>query len=216
VSTRESRVDRGRRRGDEVARAAITQLRSTRVALGISQDVVAAAIGCSQPEISGIEHFKIPVTLRRLSEIASLLGLEPALTLHPVGPPLRDKGHEAVLGRLLRTVSPAWRVFREAPFPGPGDRRFWDALLRLPAQIVGIEAETRIRDLQALVRRMGERARAGGADVMLLVLSDSATNRGLVDDLRAALGDEFASSPRDLLAALRAGQPLPGSGVILI
>jgi hypothetical protein len=156
------------------------------------------------------------VSLRRICEIAAVLGLRVAITFHRGGTPLRDAGHQALIGRLVRMLSPSWNVFREGPFPTQGDPRFWDALLRLPVQVVGVEAETRVRDLQALVRRMRERARDGGADCLLLVLSDSAANRAVVDELRTALGPDFATAQSALLSALRAGTPLPGSGVVLM
>ncbi len=52
--------------------------------------------------------------------------------------------------------------------------------------------------------------------MILVILSDSAHNRALADDFRAALGPEFAASPRELLAAIRDAKPLPGSGVVLL
>lgn len=217
MATREARRDRGRRRGDELTRAAITELRAKRITLGISQRQLARGLGCSQSEVSTLERFKIVnVSIRRLSEVAALLGMKATISFHPDGQGLRDAGHEALLGRLLRVLSPAWRTFREAPFPNLGDPRFWDALLRLPDQLVGVEAETRVRDFQALVRRMRERAAAGGVDCLLIILSDSATNRGVVDDLRFALGEAFETRQADLLSSLRAGRPLPGSGVVLL
>jgi hypothetical protein len=100
--------------------------------------------------------------------------------------------------------------------PGVGDRRAWDLLLRIGAQVVGVELETRIRDIQWLVRRIRERERDGGADVVLLVLSDSAVNRRLLPELLEALGPRFETPSRSIVAALRGGSPVPGSGVILI
>jgi hypothetical protein len=97
-----------------------------------------------------------------------------------------------------------------------GDRLSWDLVIRLADQLVGVEVETRIRDVQHLVRRMRERQRDGGADVIVLVLSDSAVNRRLIAELLEVLGPDFATSPRALLSALRSGRSLPGSGVILI
>jgi hypothetical protein len=85
-----------------------------------------------------------------------------------------------------------------------------------PHYLVGVDIETRIRDVQALTRRTRGRERDGEVDAILIVLSDSATNRRLVGDLREALGDEYKSSPREILAALRAGARLPGSGVVII
>jgi hypothetical protein len=89
-------------------------------------------------------------------------------------------------------------------------------VLRLESYLVGVEAETRIRDVQELVRRLRQRERDGGADEILLVLANSAHNRALVEELRAALGDRYATAPKVLLHCLRAGRRLPGSGVILI
>jgi hypothetical protein len=104
----------------------------------------------------------------------------------------------------------------EVLLPNAGDRRSWDFLLRLEAQRVGVELETRVRDVQWLVRRMRERERDGGVDLVLLVLSASAHNRRVLPELRQALGPEFATSPRAVLKALREGRPIPGSAVILL
>jgi hypothetical protein len=53
-------------------------------------------------------------------------------------------------------------------------------------------------------------------DHILIVLSDGAANRRLVDELRHALGPGYSAPARPITAALRAGRPLPGSGVLLI
>jgi hypothetical protein len=53
-------------------------------------------------------------------------------------------------------------------------------------------------------------------DVIVLLLAATRTNRELVDELRLALGPAFATPPRLILESLRAGQPLPGSGVVLL
>lgn len=192
-------------------------LHDARITLGISQAALASELGWSQSFVSRLDRNKVPqVSLLTVSMAASVLGLEPALTLHRIGPAIRDKGHEALIARLLRLLSPAWHVAREVPFPNPGDPRFWDLMLRLTDFRLGVEAETRIRDLQALVRRMRERATDGGADALLLILSDSGHNRGLVADLRTALGDDFRTPPNALLQALRSGGRLTSSGVVLL
>jgi hypothetical protein len=48
------------------------------------------------------------------------------------------------------------------------------------------------------------------------VLAATRTNRELVDELREALGPAYATPQRVILSALRAGQSLPGSGVVLV
>jgi hypothetical protein len=114
----------------------------------------------------------------------------------------------------------AWSISDEAPMPIIGDQRAWDKLLRLrhsqPPYLVGVDIETRVRDIQALTRRTRLRERDGGVDEILIVLSDSAHNRRLVDDLRQSLGAAYATSPRAILRALRSGERLVGSGVVLI
>ena len=113
-------------------------------------------------------------------------------------------------------VHPTYARTREALLPNVGDLRSWDILLRLGSVLIGVEIETRIRDIQALVRRVRERERDGGVDHLLLVLSDTSHNRQLAGDLRDALGTRFATPPRLILAALRAGTAVPGSGLLLL
>jgi transcriptional regulator with XRE-family HTH domain len=195
----------------------VRQLREARVTGGLSQKAMARGLGWSQQNYSRFELDQLAsVTLIDVCVAASVLGLEPTLTFHRIGPALRDKGHEALIGRLLRLLSPAWKVAREVPFPNPGDPRWWDLILRIPDFRLGVEAETRIRDMQALIRRMKERARDGGADALLLVLSDSQHNRGLVSDLRGGLGEDFGERQSVVVQALRSGARLARCGIILI
>ena len=98
-----------------------------------------------------------------------MLGLELAVALHPVGDPVRDKGHQALLNRFRGQLSTGITVRAEVPLPSPGDPRAWDLVLRLEEVLIGVEAETRVRDLQALVRRIHQRQRDGGVDEIVLV-----------------------------------------------
>ncbi len=195
----------------------ISELRSARLEHGLSQQAVAQATGRSQSDISRLERFVrlSRTTVAELAEIGAVLGLELGAGFHPVGAPIRDRGHQALITRFRAWLHPEIGVTAEVPFPSAGDPRTWDLLLRIGSQRGGVEAETRIRDVQALSRRLHQRERDGGADVVLLVLSDSAHNRRVVNELRLSLGPQFAGRPRELLAALRAARPLPGSGVIL-
>jgi transcriptional regulator with XRE-family HTH domain len=213
----DSKRQRGRRRGTQLARRTLDQLRDARLAAGLSQRTLASALGVSQTVVWRLETPRVvDVGVVRLSEMAALLGLDVAITLHPAGDALRDRGHQALLKRLRAVLGSAWHATAEVPFPAAGDPRHWDLLLRLGSQRVGVEAETRIRDVQALVRRMRVRLYEGDVDRMLLVLSDSAINRRLVGELREALGGDFATPPRTILRALRAGEPIPGSGLLLV
>jgi len=196
----------------------MSELRNTRVGSGLSQDATASAVGWSQSRLQRLESQGVTANLVELSELASVLGLELSVGLHPIGEPVRDKAQLAIGKRLDSELSRAWMITNEAPLPIPGDLRAWDKLLRLPnaEYRVGVDIESRIRDIQALTRRTRLRERDGGVDNILIVLADSATNRRLAPDLRAALGEAYACSPRMLLSGLRLGRPLVGSGVILI
>jgi hypothetical protein len=178
---------------------------------------VAEEAGWSQSELHRLEHFELAsVSIVRLAEIGAVLGLDMSADFHLVGGGLRDRGQQALLARFAAVVHASYSRNREVPFPSVGDRRSWDMVLRLGRQLIGVEAETRVQDIQQLVRRVRQCDRDGGMDEILLVLSNSAHNRALVEELRVALGDRFATRPRELLSALRAGNPLPGSGVILL
>ena len=185
---------------------------------GVSQDLLAALLRWSQPALSRFERLvrRDATSIVELAQVASLLGLELSAGLHPVGEPLRDKGHQALIGRFVAYLSAAWRVAREVPLPNPGDPRAWDLVLRAASCIVGVEAETRVRDVQALARRIHIRQRDGGADRIVIVLAESAHNRRVLPQLVEALGAEFATSPRTTLRALRDGRAIPGSAVILL
>jgi transcriptional regulator with XRE-family HTH domain len=199
-------------------RRLVAELSEARKTAGLSQESLASAIERSQSDLSRLERLVDAdrVSFVEIAEAASLLGLELSAGLHLVGDPIRDKGHQALIKRFRALLSSAFRVFAEALLPLAGERRSWDLLLRLTDQVIGVEVETRIRDMQALVRRMHQRERDGGADEILLVLAATKTNRMLMSELVTALGPNFATPSRVILRALRNGERLPGSGVILL
>lgn len=149
-----------------------------------------------------------------------MLGYELSVRLYPIGDPVRDKGQLAVGKRFAAGLSASWQVTDETLLPGEGERRAWDKLLRLtastPPYLVGVDIETRVTDVQALVRRTRGRERDGQVSAILIVLADTATNRRLIDELRHGLGPAYQTRPRETLVALREGRPLPGSGVVLV
>ena len=86
----------------------------------------------------------------------------------------------------------------------------------IPGQLIGVEAETRVRDIQAFVRRIREREVDGGANAIVIVLAESEVNRRLLPLLLEALGPRYTTPPRRILRSLRRGRPLTGSGVVLV
>jgi transcriptional regulator with XRE-family HTH domain len=200
---------------------AVGELRSSRLDAGLTQREVADLIGVAPSNLWRLEAGQVSdVTVERLSEIASVLGYEISLGLHPVGDPVRDKGQLAIGRRFEELLSDKWQVTDETLLPGAGDLRAWDKLLRLresrPPHLVGVDIETRVHDVQALVRRTRGRERDGRVAVILIVLSDSAHNRRLVDQLRVSLGAAYATTSRSIFRSLRSGERLVGGGVVLV
>jgi transcriptional regulator with XRE-family HTH domain len=218
MATSESKLLIGQRRGRFLLGRIVGELVLARREASVSQAQLASSLGCSQSAISRLERLVKPdeISLVELSAVASLLGLEVSAGIHPVGDPIRDKGHQALIARFRAQLAAAWHVMSEAPLPLTGDRRAWDLLLRLKQQSVGVEAETRIRDSQNLVRHLRLRERDGGADAVVLVLARTRHNALMLPQLLEALGSNYATSPRLILGALRAGRPVPGSGVLLV
>ncbi len=203
-----------------VARA-VRELQVAREDSNVSLAQLASETGSSQSALSRLERLELEdVGIVRLSEIASALGCELSLGIHPVGDPLRDKAQLAIGRRFDALLGPAWRVLSEVLLPEPGDRRSWDKVVKLVGPeapyAFGVDIESRVRDVQALVRRTRERETDPRFQHILLVLADSATNRRLVGQLVDNLGEAYTTPMRELRRSLRQGTRLPGSGVLFV
>ncbi len=221
MATRETRLASGRRRGRALKSRLLRELRDARLIAGISQRTLARELQITQGQVWRIEADAIDdFGVVRLFEIAAILGMEPSVVLHPMGDPIRDSGQQPLGRRFDAMLSSAWHTTNEALLPRPGDRRAWDKLLNLTTYprryLVGVDLESRVRDIQDLTRRTRLRERDGGVDALLVVLSDSATNRRLRQPLIDSLGEAYRTSVAGIRVALRDGVPLPGSGVVLV
>ena len=217
MSAKDDRVGKGQILGTKVVALLAAEIRDSRQDANLSQVAVAKRLGWSQTRYSRFERNVEPITVEDVFVVATVLGLRPRFDLYRVQEGLRDQGSQKLVDRFCALLSPLWSVKREAPFPTLGDLRSWDVLIRLGSSFrAGVEAETRLRELEELVRRVRQRELHGGVDAIVVALSRSAHNRAHVHELRTALGDSYATPAGDLLTALRTGRPLPGSGVILL
>ena len=189
----------------------------TRLQHGLALDAVASAAGVSIACVSRIERglaSTVPVPL--LGRLAAAVGLDLSFRLYPSGDPLRDAAHDVVLGRLRVRLHAQLRWAREVPLPRAGDRRAWDAVIRGNGWLAGVEAETRPRDLQALLRRIALKQRDGAVNLVLLVRADTRHNRALVRLHLGDLAEAFPAAPADTLRRLEAGARPAGSSVLLL
>ena len=163
VSTSERLLDRARRARLRIRQVAGTELRSTRVGLGRSQDFVGHACDIDHSQVSRIERGVLAtVTVDQLSRMASVLGLDVSIKFYPGGQPLRDQAQVNLIDRFRKQVGPPLRCRAEVPVPIPGDQRAWDLQVLGASKVVGVEAESRMRDSQATLRKIMLKARDSG------------------------------------------------------
>lgn len=200
--TRESARDRGKRSSRRQLAALGLELRNARRAAGLSQETVARAAGLSQSHVSRVENAER--TMPRLDELArhaAVLGHELSLRAFPVGAPVRDAGQLRLLARFRARVDARWSWRSEVPVGGFGDLRAWDVELSGPGR-VGVDAETRLHDLQALQRRCETKLRDSIAERLVLPVAATAHNRHVLRAHRSALLSTFPLDTGSVMAAL--------------
>ena len=217
MGSRERAIDIGAARAREVLARLPAEARSARLNSGLGQADVASALGISVAQYSRIERGLSPeLSIATAIRMFSVLGHELAIRAYPSGDAIRDAAHVALLERLRVRCHPSvtWRT--EVPFPLAGDLRAWDATAVCPAFRAGVEAETRIRDLQALDRRLALKERDGGMDRLVLVVLDSRANRSVLRTGGAQLQLRFPIPGARALELLAAGVDPGGNAMILL
>jgi transcriptional regulator with XRE-family HTH domain len=217
MGSRERRVDVGAANAREILARLPAEARALRLGSGLTQAIVAAALGLSRSQYSRIERgLSSDLSIATACRMYAVLGQRLAIKGYPDGDPIRDAAHAALLERLHRQChrSLTWRT--EVPLPLPGDLRAWDATIGATAFGAGVEAETRFRDQQALDRRLGRKERDGGLDLLILLLLDSRSNRAAMRDHIDWVRQRFPVPGLRALEALAAGMSPGGNTVILL
>jgi hypothetical protein len=98
----------------------------------------------------------------------------------------------------------------------PGDRRAWDAVIDGRAWRVPVEAESRLRDVQACSRRVALKRRDDRSEVVVLLVADTRHNRHVLRLAALDLAAEFPVKGSKALAALAAGERPSGSAIVLV
>lgn len=217
MSSRERAVDIGAARGRTTARVVLEELRNARVDRGLSGAAVARSVGLSESQYSRIERgLSDDLSIQQASRLLAAVGLELSVRTFPSGEPLRDAAHIALISRFHALLHRSLRFRTEVPFPNPNDRRAWDAVVSGSTWSIGVEAETRPRDRQALERRLALKLRDGGADHLLLLLLDSRYNRDFVRAQNDVLAERFPLSGRRAMELLAAGVNPGANAVVLL
>lgn len=192
------------------------ELRRARLAAGLSQARVAAAAKLSQRTVSRFEAGEPPYPdFIAASLVARVVGLEVKLQCFPAAGQLRDQAHVALVSRLLLRLPSTIRRQLEAPIQ-PHDQRAWDVLLEVHRTRIGVIAETRIRDLQALLRREHQKQLDGGVDLLLLLVGSTKHNRAALRDAGQLVTLAFPLGTRAVLSRLARGEEPGASGVVIL
>jgi transcriptional regulator with XRE-family HTH domain len=216
VATKTHAVDEGVRIGRRLLAQLGAIVREARVAAGLSQAELGRALGVSRMAVARWESGQFTAaTVLDLARALRVLGLELRFSAYPVASALRDAGHLKLIERVLSHIAPPLRYQTDAPLPNPGDLRAWDILLALDHQRVAIEAETVLRDLQELVRRLSMKRRDGGVDGLVLVLANTQRNRDALPQLLRLMPEYPRLSRARFHRTLEAGE-LPPDGIVLI
>jgi transcriptional regulator with XRE-family HTH domain len=217
MSSKERPSDRGTRLARRITVTSGTELRNARVASGLSLEDVGRAVRLSYTQVGRIERAEHPsVSVAQLARIGSVVGLDLSVRFYPGASPLRDAAHIALLERFRTRLSPQLTLRTEVPLPGLGEQRAWDGIVLGAGDPAGVEAETRLFDVQALERRIALKARDGGVSRVILVVSATRRNRLAIREAAASLGAAFPVPGRIALQALADARDPGGSALILL
>jgi len=222
VPTRERPTDRASRLVDHDLLKIGDELRNARVGAGLSLRFVGARVGRSATPVMRIERGLVPnVSVRQLARIGAVVGLNVRVRTYPGADPIRDIAQAKLLGRLSARLHQRLGFQTEVPLPIQGDQRGWDGWIsRFDGDTSGtglpVDAETRLHDVQALLRRLTLKLRDSGAEHVLLVVSDTRANREAAAAAAQVLAGLFPVSPRRALAMLAAGRHPGGSALVFL
>jgi transcriptional regulator with XRE-family HTH domain len=220
MSTRERPIDRARRIASADRLRIGHEFRVSRTAAGQSLESVAASSGMSASQVGRIERAALPgVSVDQLARVGAAVGLDVRVRAYPGPDPLLDAGQIAVLGRLRARLHPDLGFRAEVPLPIAGDQRAWDAMidsLQGVAPLLPVEAESRLIDGQAQIRRVMLKLRDGGLEHVLVVIADTRGNRNAVAAAASTILADFPVPQRRAMAALADGQHPGGSALVIL
>jgi transcriptional regulator with XRE-family HTH domain len=212
-------IDRGTHLAHRHAREIGEEFLERRLMLGQSQEHVAASCKLSRGRYGLIERGDVTsTTILELDRIAAVLGLYPSLRVYPDGVPVRDAAQARRLMRFLAAVREPLGYGIEVALPTHADRperRAWDAVLIGGGMRTAIELEMRLRDVQAVRRRIDLKRRDDPTERFLLLVADTRNNRLVLAEFAALFADLPRLRPSTVRAALAAGQH-PGTGMVLV
>ena len=217
MSGRNPRLSQGNANARAIRHAIGNEIRGARLSAGISQRTAGAAVKMSHSEFGRIERGELlELGVNQLSRACAAVGLRLVVRAYPDADPVVDRAQLGLLGRFRERLPPKTRWLTEVPLEISGDRRAWDAVVGLPSGRFIVEAETRLRDIQALERRIALKIRDGGDPVAVLLVSDTAANRRALAVHGDLLRQRFPLNGRAILRAIDGGRCPEANGILVL
>jgi len=213
-------VTRGARRAERALDEIGGELREARLMSALSQGEAGRRVGMSATKVGRLESGRLTsVSLWDASRLAAVLGLDLHVRLYPAGPPLRDHAHRKKLMTVLERVASPLTWGTEVPLPQrpdqPRELRAWDAMIVGLGERTAVELEMRLRDAQAVERRLATKRRDDPPDHFLLMIADTRTNRRVLADQPELFPDLPRLRLSKVLQALSQGRH-PPTGLTLV
>lgn len=216
VTSRERLLSQGTRRGERLIRELAEATREARLASGLTLDTVSGALGISVSKLWRWEQAKPPYPdIVEAAQWSQIVGLDLTMRTFASGARVRDKPQLKLMDR-FRGETPLIVWEGEAMVPIYGDQRAWDLLGRVGEVMIGVAAETRLRDTQALIRREHAKMRDSNVDRLILLVAGTRSNRETLRDVRESLRVDLPLDTRAIMSALRAGRDPGASGIVLL
>jgi transcriptional regulator with XRE-family HTH domain len=219
AATRHARI--GRHRSELLRRRLGTELRTARIAGGMTQRRLAALAGVSQAFVSMVECGRRAAEWSTACALASAVGHDLSLKLFPSdGVRIRDSGHVGLVQGIVAQADRSWHPQIEVPV-APGDRRAADLVLRGEREVLHIEVERFVVDFQAQLRAAQlKRAQLAGhlGRPVRLVMAVAGTrrNRTILRNLRTVLDAALPRTSVEVRRSILTGSPLGADGVLLL
>jgi hypothetical protein len=216
MAGRDRRLDRALALFRDVNHEMGREIGLARGTAGVSQDAAGASVGMSGSQFGRIERGELrSVSVEQWCRAAAAVGLRLHIRAYPDGDALRDIPQARLLARFRGRLNAGVQLRTEVPLYGRTDLRAWDGVIDFPAERDAVEAETRIRDGQAMWRRVALKRRDDPTiSHVFLLVADTPANRRSIAEIRELLRPDLPLDSRIILSALAKGR-CPGAGGIL-
>lgn len=196
------------------------EIAGARSAHAMTRAQVSARAGVSPDTERRIERGEVGVQVDTLCAVAEAVGLDLVLGAYPGKQPrLRDSGQLQIAGILTRLLHPSWEPRFEVTAGDHGEAV--DIGLFGPSEIIDTEIERRFEDFQDRYRRCAKKrdwlaAHHQRPVRLVMVIEDTPRNRAALRPHAALIRSILPAGTREVLRALRTGQPLGSDGLLWI